>query len=239
MVVCLLLSVADDASPSPHHYNKRRPSTRLPTNPPQTTTTTIQLNQSARRIPTEEQRGIWLAYTRGKFREGQRLDDARRVRRALEDGREQLGRMNYFHEVRERKEAMEAARAGVASNGHGGVGNGHAGQQHHHRQQLQQHRPPLGQWDGDGEPRQDIGHRGDQQHRYAPAEEWELLGFLERSLPGAKREDLARYEAELREEGFGDAPGMLGYLKEGDLVGWKKAHARAFLAAVRREVGKS
>lgn len=210
----------------PHRPLDPNPTTNTPT--PQHTNP----HQSARRIPTEEQRGIWLAYTRGKFREGQRLDDATRARRALEDGREQLGRMNYFHEVRERKEAMAAAKQEATAPL---VGDGGAGYQYQH------HRPPLG---GD-EQRQDIGRRGgnQQQHRFddepAASGEWDLLEFLQRSLPGAKSEDLARYEAELREEGFGDAPGMLGYLKEGDVAGWKKAHARAFLAAVRREMGGS
>lgn len=207
-----------------------------PPNQPPTPPLPPKHHQSARRIPTEEQRGIWLTYTRGKFREGQRLDDATRARRALEDGREQLGRMNYFHEVRERKEAMAAAKQQATATSVGGNGHGNLGYQYQHHH-SHHHRPPLGD-----EQRQDIGRRmGDQhQHRFdkpaAAGGEWDLLRFLQRSLPGANSKDLERYEAELREEGFGDAPGMLGYLKEGDMAGWKKAHARAFLAAVRREV---
>lgn len=207
----------------PHAHPARPPRTNVVNEPPQNKQT-----QSARRIPASEQRGIWEAYARGKFREGQRLQDATRIRRALEDGKEQLGRMNYFHAVREKKEELErAAAAGMASS---------TTDAHHHYQQRQ---PPERRRRRTGRPH----HQEGEEEEGPPAGEgWDLSAFLQCSLPGVAPADLARYEAGMREEGFGDGRGeMLVYLKEGDLTQWKwkKAHARAFLAAVRREVGSA
>lgn len=41
------------------------------------------LAQSARRIPTHEQREIWMTYLRSKFRENMELTDPVRLRRAF------------------------------------------------------------------------------------------------------------------------------------------------------------
>lgn len=130
--------------------------------------------------------------------------------------------MNYFHAVREKKEELERAAAVAA------------------REQHQQQQPPPADWRR--RPQGRLPHQTD-----GPAaavattgerEKWDLSAFLHRSLPGVAEAELARYEAGLRAEGFGDGcGGLLVHLREGDLAQWKKAHARAFLAAVRREVG--
>ncbi len=139
--------------------------------------------------------------------------------------------MNYFHEVRDRK-GGEVAAASAAR------GQGHEQQQHQHpAKQQPQHQPRP--------PRQN-GGRHHQHHPHETAAvaaavgpAWDLTAFLQRSLPGVGSADLARYEAGLREEGFGDGEqgSMLAFVKEGDLAHWKKAHARAFFAAVRQEIG--
>lgn len=157
-------------------------------------------NQSARRIPTQEQREIWLAYTRGKFKENRRVTDLR-LKRAYEDGQEQLGRMNYFHEVREKKELQQQQQQH----------NPHHHPRHHHHSHP--HPPPP----VEPTPAAPTGSA------------WRLADFLHAHIPGINAEDLHRYEEELRKDGFDSLPMLQNHLEKEDLASWKKAHRRALL----------
>jgi len=153
-----------------------------------------------------------------------------RLKRAFEDGQEQLARMNYFHEVREKQQQQQ--------------------QHQQHQQQHQQHQtaPPNGRH---------AQHSNNHHHHHVPtngahnspsataataaaaaaptaaSSSWRLSTFLHTHLPGIEEQDLQRYENELKKEGF-DSLGMLKYLEKEDVGSWKKAHRRAMLEAVER-----
>lgn len=132
-----------------------------------------------------------------------------RLKRAFQDGQEQLSRMNYFHDVRNRQ----------IGSPHGGNG----GPRRHPRQGA----------GGAAAPASSGGEHAPLPAGSSPEASWSLKAFLETHLPGVSREELRQYQRCLEADGFGSA-GMLKFLREEDLGGWKTAHRRAMLDALSR-----
>ena len=146
-----------------------------------------------------------------------------RLKRAFEDGQEQLARMNYFHEVREKQQQQQQHQTTLPNGRPAHHNNNH----HHHHH----HHAPTSTNGTSSSPPQKHSSAASSSPTTSSSSSWCLSTFLHTHLPGIEEEDLRRYEKELQKDGF-DSLAMLKYLEKEDIGSWKKAHRRAMLAAV-------
>lgn len=146
-----------------------------------------------------------------------------RLKRAFEDGQEQLARMNYFHEVREKQQQQHQHQTTLP--------NGRQAHQHNNNHHHHHHAPTTTSNGTSSSPSQKHSSSAAPTPTTASSSLWCLSTFLHTHLSGIEEEDLIRYEKELQKDGF-DSLAMLKYLEKDDIGSWKKAHRRAMLAAV-------
>ena len=151
-----------------------------------------------------------------------------RLKRALEDGQEQLARMNYFHEMREiqqrQQQQQQHDHLAAPPNSRRQI-NHHQQHHNHHHSPSHAHSTTHGASSSSPYKHFSIDPTG------GGLLSWSLSTFLHIHLPGIQEEDLKRYEKELIKDGF-DSMAMIKYLEREDISTWKKAHRRAMLSAV-------
>ncbi|KAL3928238.1 MAG: hypothetical protein SGBAC_012737 [Bacillariaceae sp.] len=161
------------------------------------------------RIPDPAQRQMYDTHLRTSFRaKGQLFPESREAILAIDDAREQLDRMNYYHSIREEKEKELQQKLDLSP------------KQNNEPSTLSESASP-----------QQESERAATEHHTDTGEAKNRIvrSWLEDALPQLHSDDLVRYTAHLVDDGFDSAEILESDLMEDDLDFMKKAHRRALV----------
>lgn len=165
--------------------------------------------RSAKRIPDLEQRAVYRIVVKNGFRSKKGLiAHSRQAIDAIQDGQEQLERMDYYHSMRVVKEKEEQERRNMAN---GGGFNSNSGEKKDAFQVKSK------------APNEDVSMA------FTDSKDGTVRDWIRSILPNLRDEYLLEYANRLEEDGFDSLDMLENELLEEDLSFMKKAHKRAIV----------